>query len=81
MANRVKKKFDENHPTYKAILRYEQEIAVLEEKRDKANEACDWTMRNFYANQITAKRTNMEILKAKFGKHNIATPLLADEDF
>ena len=58
-------KYTEDNPTIRAIRQYEREIAELEEKRDKANEEQDWTMRHWYSNQIAAKTKNMEILQEK----------------
>ena len=64
MAKKVKKYSDDN-PTMRAIHKYEQEIEALQEKYDEAIAAQDWSMRHFYANQITAKRTNMQLLLDK----------------
>lgn len=69
MAKTKTRKFSEEHPTMVSIRKYESEIEALEQKRDAANAAHDWTMRNFYANQIEAKRVNMEILIVKYKKH------------
>lgn len=69
MGNVKQKKFSDDNPNIIAILKYEQEIAALQEKYDKADEAHDWCMRHFYYNQMEAKRTNMEILKQKLGNH------------
>lgn len=62
---KTKSKSDYESPNMVAIRKYEEEIAALEIKYRQANEAHDWTMRSFYYNLIVAKRTNMEILKAK----------------
>ena len=64
MAKKVKK-YSDYKPTMLAIHKYEQEIEALQEKYDEANAAQDWSMRHFYANQITAKRTNMQLLLDK----------------
>ena len=69
--NRVTPKYNEKHPTVIAIRKYEKEIEALEIKRDDAEEKKDWSMRHFYANQIEAKRKNMEILQEKLGTHRI----------
>lgn len=70
MANK-ERKYDEDNPNVIAIRRYESEIATLEEKRDKANEEHDWSMRHFYTNQLNAKKANLEILKQKMGSRTM----------
>lgn len=63
----IKPKFDEDNPTVISIRKYEKELEVLYEKREKANEERDWCMRNWYNNQIHAKEVNMKLLKKKIG--------------
>lgn len=65
--SKVIPKYRDDNPNLIAIRKYEEEIKVLEKKRDDAEKECNWTMRHFFANQITAKRTNMEMLQSKLG--------------
>lgn len=62
------RKYRDDHPDMLAVRRYEKEIAALEEKYDAANKAHDWTMRNFCAAQLLAKRGNLKLLKEKMSK-------------
>lgn len=68
MGNVKQKKYSEENPDFKAVRKYQSEIAALQEKYDKANEEHDWSTRNFCYNQILAKRTNMELLVQKIGQ-------------
>lgn len=61
MATRSKKET----PNEQAIRKYEEEIAALQVKYNEANEKHDWSMRHFYANQISAKKGNLEWLLSK----------------
>lgn len=74
-------KYSEENPTMKAIRKYEHEIAVLEEKRAKANEDKDWSMRNWYTNQIMAKTKNMELLKESYGSKRTSKELAVNDDW
>ena len=68
MAN---KKTEELHPDHEAILRYQQEIAYWEQKYDEANNACDWSARNWASCQLHAKRGNLERLKELVGQEKL----------
>ena len=58
-------KADERHPDVIAYRKYQHDIAIIEKKRDKAFEQHDWSMRNFYDAQLSAKRFNCEKLHEK----------------
>ena len=62
------RKFGEDNPTIMAIRRYEKEIAELEIKRAAANDAEDWSARNWCDAQLYAKRGNLQVLKEKVKK-------------
>lgn len=68
MGNVKQKKYSEDNPDFKAVRKYQQEIAALQEKYDKANEEHDWSMRHFYYNQMQTKKANMELLIGKLRK-------------
>ena len=70
MGNKKPKKYSEDNPTVRAIIKYEQEIEALQEKYEQANDAQDWSMRHFYYSQMQAKKVNMELLKQKLNKRN-----------
>lgn len=61
-------KKEELHPNHEAILRYQREIAYWEEEYRKANEAHDWSARNWASCQLYAKRGNLERLKQVVGQ-------------
>ena len=63
----IQPKYNEKNPTVIAIRKYEQEILELEKKRAEATASEDWSMRNWYSNQINAKEKNMNLLKEKLG--------------
>ena len=65
MGNKKPRKYSEEDPTVRAIHKYEREIEALQKKYEEANDAQDWSMRNWYYNQMAAKRTNMELLLDK----------------
>ena len=65
MGNKKPKKYSDDNPNVRAIHKYEKEIEALQEKYEAAHAAQDWSMRHFYANQIAAKRANMQLLLEK----------------
>lgn len=73
----VVKKEKYETPNMKAIRRYQEEIASLEAKSAAANEAHDWSMRNFYNAQLMAKRENLKVLIEKTQKNGNSISLRA----